>query len=161
PGLIEGASQGVGLGHEFLRHIERTRVLVHVLDMTREDPEADRALIEAELAAFGHGLAEKPQLVALNKIDEREARARAATLGADLERAGVGWLAISGATREGTRELAQRTRELLQQERAREAEVTPVPVLRPEPRRQRFEAGRGADGVVLVTGATPEWLAST
>lgn len=161
PGLIEGASQGVGLGHEFLRHIERTRVLVHVLDMTREDPAADRALIDAELAAFGHGLAEKPQIVALNKIDDPEARARAAALGARLDAAGVSWLAISAATREGTQELAQRAWRLLQEVRAREVDTVPLPVLHPEPRRQRFEAARDEDGVAVVTGNTPEWLANT
>ena len=161
PGLIEGASQGVGLGHEFLRHIERTRVLIHVLDMTREDPADDRALIDAELAAFGHGLAEKPQLIALNKIDDPEARSRATQLGAELDHVGTAWFAISGATREGTQELAQRAWALLQQERARETEAPPVPVLHPEPQRQRFEAHRDEDGVAVVTGATPEWLAAT
>src|SRR5690606_1025379 len=59
PGLSEGASAGVGLGHEFLRHIERTRVLVHVLDLTADDPLANHAMINGELEEFGHGLAEK------------------------------------------------------------------------------------------------------
>jgi GTP-binding protein len=161
PGLIEGASEGVGLGHEFLRHIERTSVLVHVLDMTSEDPQADRALIDGELNAFGHGLAEKPQILALNKIDDPAARERAISMGAALDAAGITWLAISGATREGTRELAQRAWQLLQQVRVEEASVAPLPVLRPEPRRQRFEAVRNEAGRVVVTGATPEWLANT
>jgi GTP-binding protein len=161
PGLIEGASQGVGLGHEFLRHIERTSVLVHVLDMTGEDPAADRALIDAELAAFGHGLAEKPQVLALNKIDEPVARERAAALGARLDAEGVSWLPISAATREGTQDLAQRAWRLLQEVRAHSVEVVPLPVIRPEPRRQRFDAIRDEDGVAVVTGNTPEWLANT
>jgi GTP-binding protein len=161
PGLIEGASEGVGLGHEFLRHIERTSVLVHVLDMTSEDPQADRALIDGELKAFGHGLAEKPQILALNKIDDPAARERAISMGAALDAAGIPWLAISGATREGTRELAQRAWQLLQQVRVKEALVALLPVLRPEPRRQRFEAVRDEAGRVVVTGATPEWLANT
>lgn len=161
PGLIEGASQGIGLGHEFLRHIERTSVLVHVLDMTREDPAADRALIDAELEAFGHGLSEKPQLLALNKIDDPQARSRAAALGAELDAAGTPWVAISAATREGTQELAQRAWRLVQQMRAQEAAAPVLPVLRPEPRRQRFEAARDAEGTAVVTGSTPEWLANT
>ncbi|MEZ4553469.1 MAG: GTPase ObgE [Dehalococcoidia bacterium] len=161
PGLIEGASQGVGLGHEFLRHIERTRVLVHVLDMMREDPAADRDLIDAELSAFGHGLAEKPQLVALNKIDDPEARERAVAMGEALEARGTPWLAISAATREGTNDLAQRAWRLLQELRGRDAEASPLPVLQPEPRRQRFEASRAEDGTAVVTGNTPEWLANT
>ena len=161
PGLIEGASDGIGLGHEFLRHIERTSVLVHVLDMTREDPEADRALIDAELEAFGHGLAEKPQLIALNKIDDPDGRARAELLGATLEAAGTPWFALSGATREGTHELAQAALQTLQEQRVRDAETVVLPILRPEPRRQRFEAERDAKGVAIVRGATPEWLANT
>jgi GTPase len=74
PGLIEGASEGVGLGHEFLAHLERARLLVHVIDAADGDP-ADRfAAIDRELAAYGAGLAERPQIVALNKLDLLGAR---------------------------------------------------------------------------------------
>ncbi len=69
PGLIEGAHQGTGLGHEFLRHIERTRLLLHLVDVTAADPLADFATIQAELSAYGQGLADRPQLIALNKLD--------------------------------------------------------------------------------------------
>ena len=69
PGLIEGASEGIGLGHEFLRHIERTRLLLHLIDSTAEDPIADYQTIQQELVAYGRGLPEKTQIVALNKID--------------------------------------------------------------------------------------------
>lgn len=69
PGLIEGAHQGLGLGHEFLRHIERTRLLLHLVDVTSEDPIADYQTIEAELEAYGRGLVDRPQILALNKID--------------------------------------------------------------------------------------------
>ncbi len=75
PGLIEGASQGIGLGHEFLRHIERTRVLIHLVDGMADDPVADYETINAELAAFGHSLADKPQILALTKMDLPDARA--------------------------------------------------------------------------------------
>ena len=74
PGLIEGASQGAGLGHEFLRHVERTRVLIHLLDGASEHPLADYETINAELAAFGRGLDVKPQIVAFNKMDLRQAQ---------------------------------------------------------------------------------------
>jgi GTP-binding protein len=161
PGLIEGASEGIGLGHEFLRHIERTRVLVHVLDMTREDPLADRALINAELAAFGHGLADKPQLLALNKVDEADAEIRLEELQPAVEALHVPWMAISAIQRIGTEQLAWRTWQLLQEERARETRETPAPVLRPDPRRPRVEVERAEDGVAVVRGATAEWLAST
>lgn len=69
PGLIEGASQGVGLGHDFLRHIERTRVLLHLIDATSEDVVGDYNTIQQELQAYGRGLADRFQVLALNKID--------------------------------------------------------------------------------------------
>ncbi|MCS7056847.1 MAG: GTPase ObgE [Thermoflexales bacterium] len=75
PGLIEGASQGVGLGHDFLRHIERTRVLIHLLDGLSNDPLADYETVNREMAAFGHGLTDKPQVVAMTKMDLPDARA--------------------------------------------------------------------------------------
>ncbi len=69
PGLIEGAHLGVGLGHEFLRHVERTRLLLHLVDATGPDPIAAYHTIQAELQAYGRGLAERPQIVVLNKLD--------------------------------------------------------------------------------------------
>ncbi|NEQ99485.1 MAG: GTPase ObgE [Cyanothece sp. SIO2G6] len=69
PGLIEGAHVGTGLGHDFLRHIERTRLLLHVIDVTTSDPVADYQVIQAELSAYGHGLETRPQVLALNKVD--------------------------------------------------------------------------------------------
>ena len=69
PGLIEGASHGVGLGHEFLRHIERTRLLLHLVDLNAEDPLVDYEIIKGELLAYGHGLVDRPQIIGLNKID--------------------------------------------------------------------------------------------
>lgn len=73
PGLIAGASQGAGLGHDFLRHIERTRVLLHLVDATGEDPIAAYQTITEELQAYGQGLSERPQIVALNKVDAIDA----------------------------------------------------------------------------------------
>jgi GTP-binding protein len=69
PGLIEGAHQGLGLGHEFLRHIERTRLLLHLVDATAEDAIANYVTIQEELSAYGRGLADRPQILALNKVD--------------------------------------------------------------------------------------------
>lgn len=69
PGLIEGAHLGAGLGHDFLRHIERTRLLLHLVDVTSEDPIADYKIIQEELVAYGHELNDRPQILALNKID--------------------------------------------------------------------------------------------
>ena len=69
PGLISGASEGIGLGHDFLRHIERTRVLLHLIDATADNPIADYETIQRELEAYGHGLPNRPQIIAFNKID--------------------------------------------------------------------------------------------
>ncbi|MDJ0599307.1 MAG: GTPase ObgE [Crocosphaera sp.] len=69
PGLIAGAHEGVGLGHEFLRHIERTRLLLHLVDVTSVDPIQDYQVIQDELDAYGRGLSDRPQIIALNKID--------------------------------------------------------------------------------------------
>ncbi|HBR65102.1 MAG TPA: GTPase ObgE, partial [Dehalococcoidia bacterium] len=74
PGLIEGAHQGVGLGHEFLRHIERTRVLVHLVDGTSENPSGDFQKINRELELFDESLKDKPQILAINKVDLEEVR---------------------------------------------------------------------------------------
>ncbi len=75
PGLIEGASRGAGLGIEFLKHIERTRVLIHLIDGLSEDPLRDYETIQKELAAFGHGLIDKPQVLAMTKMDLPDAQA--------------------------------------------------------------------------------------
>jgi GTPase len=77
PGLIEGAHTGAGLGEEFLRHIERTRLIVHVVDLALADPIADIAVVDTELSAYGRGLMERPRLFALNKLDLFEAGERA------------------------------------------------------------------------------------
>jgi GTP-binding protein len=108
PGLIEGASEGAGLGEEFLRHIERTRLVVHVVDASREDPLADIATIDKELEAYGHGLRERQEIIALNKIDLAEARDRVPPLVETLSSRGREALAVSAASGEGVDRLAKR-----------------------------------------------------
>jgi GTP-binding protein len=130
PGLIEGASEGKGLGHEFLRHVERTRVLVHLLDGLSADPLADFDVVNGELAAFGHGLAEKPQLVVLNKLDLPEVRERWPELKTALRARDHAAIAISALAQEGTRDLLYRVAQML----AELPEVVPareLPVFRP------------------------------
>jgi len=101
PGLIAGASQGAGLGHDFLRHIERTRLLLHLVDAGSEDVIADYATVEGELNAYGHGLDERIRLVVLNKIDVLEP-GRLSALQAELEQAsGRPVLVISAAAAQG------------------------------------------------------------
>lgn len=105
PGLIEGAHQGKGLGDAFLRHIERTKVIVHLLDATRPDPTADYADVRHELVAYSAALADKPELIAINKIDSLD-QELSALLKADLEkRLGQPVLMVSGVSGSGLTEL--------------------------------------------------------
>ena len=104
PGLIEGAHEGAGLGLDFLRHIQRTRVVAHLLDGTAPDPIADLAAVNRELGQYSAELAEKPQIVVFNKIDIPEARDRWPEVAARLGEMGMEGMAISAATGEGTRE---------------------------------------------------------
>src|SRR5207253_10634035 len=144
PGLIEGASRGLGLGEEFLRHVERTRLLVHVVDASRPDPLQDIATIDAELRSYGRGLAERPQLVALNKIDRPEARVAAPRIARALSERGIASIAISAAAHQGTDDLL---REIFHRCPPREAASMPAP----RERRIAF-AGGGRDWTVKREG---------
>src|SRR5207248_11694718 len=105
PGLIEGAHRGAGLGEEFLRHVERTRVLVHVVDVSRESAPDDARVVDAELAAYGHGLADRTQLYALNKIDVPGVRERIDEIRRALPRPEAPTFPVSALTGEGCRDL--------------------------------------------------------
>jgi len=133
PGLIEGAHQGAGLGDKFLRHVERTRLLIHLLDGASVHPLADLEQINRELALFNEQLAAKPQIVVLNKMDLPQAREKWPEVKAALQELGQETMCISAITGQGVRELmgrvAQRLAELPQAERA-----TPIKVFRPRPR---------------------------
>ena len=158
PGLIEGASEGKGLGHEFLRHIQRTRVLIHLLDGLAADPLADFAAINSELAAFGHGLAEKPQLVALNKTDDPSVRKRWPAIEAALKAKGYPVMALSALAREGTRELLNRAAQMLA-ELPEETSKPELPVFRFEEEDEAFTIEEEEDGW-RVRGARVERLAA-
>ncbi len=105
PGLIEGASEGVGLGHQFLRHVERCRVLVHLLDLSAvaegRDPKHDFEVLNRELERYSPALAEKPQLVVANKLDLTHAREALPKLQQWMEKRGIKLYELSGATGEG------------------------------------------------------------
>jgi GTP-binding protein len=108
PGLIEGASQGVGLGHEFLRHVERTRLLVHMIDgsgQSERDPIKDYEQINKELAEYSPDLAAKQQIVVINKIDMPETTANLPRLKRYFKKLGITPVLISAAGRQGTKEL--------------------------------------------------------
>ncbi|MDQ1704768.1 MAG: GTPase [Frankiaceae bacterium] len=168
PGLVPGASGGRGLGLEFLRHVERCSMLVHVVDCATlepgRDPVTDLETIEAELAAYG-GLADRPRLVALNKADVPEARDLAEMVGADVaERFGWPVFVISAATRHGLRELSFAMAERVTAERAAApvAEPTRI-VLRPAPVREvGFTVEQTGEQSFVVHGDRPRrWVLQT
>jgi GTP-binding protein len=153
PGLIEGAHAGVGLGHQFLKHVERTRVLVHLLDASDQDPIAAYETIRNELKLYDASLAAKPEIVVLNKVDLPEARERAEKLksafGADEA------LVVSGATGEGVQAMLNRMGQLLQETAPLVVStVTPLPVLRPQAR-DRLQIVEDGD-VYVISGLRAE-----
>ena len=122
PGLIEGASQGIGLGHDFLRHIERTKVLVHVVDAASvegRDPVEDIRTINAELKAYNPSLLERPQVIAANKVDsiyntgEEDWEDPVERLKREFEPEGIQVFAISAVTGQGVKELLYHVNDLL------------------------------------------------
>jgi GTP-binding protein len=165
PGLIPGAAAGKGLGLEFLRHIERTAVLLHVVDTATmdpgRDPLSDIDAIEAELTAYG-GLENRPRLVALNKIDVPDGRELAELVRPDLEARGLRVFEVSAATREGLRELTYALAELVDEQR----EAAPPPertriVIRPTAVDDAgFSVSRDGD-VYVVTGRPERWVRQT
>lgn len=113
PGLIEGAHTGAGLGHDFLRHIQRNRVLIHLLDGMGEDPIADLSQINTELALFDLDLGEKPQVIAVTKSDLPDVQERWPELEAQLKERGFNPMLISAAAHTNVRELLYKAAELL------------------------------------------------
>ena len=158
PGIIEGASEGAGLGHDFLRHIDRCRLLVHVVDVSGSegrDPVADFDAINEELRRYSPELAERPQIVAANKTDILEDPALLETLRAHAESLGYPLLELSAAAHKGTRELVNQIAQRL-------SVLPPVTVYEPEyvPRRPSVDAStpldiQHEDGVWFVEGP---WL---
>jgi GTP-binding protein len=171
PGLIPGASEGRGLGLEFLRHIERCAALVHVIDCATEepgrDPLTDLDVIEAELAAYaeasGTDLASRPRLVALNKIDVPAARELADLVRDTLTERGLPVYEVSAATREGLRELGFAMAEVVAAARA--AAPAPQPtrtIIRPEPAAgPDFEIVQTQDGYFVRGEKTRRWVLQT
>ena len=155
PGLIEGAHDGVGLGTNFLRHIERTRVLIHLVDGAAANPVVDFSQVNSELALFDPDLEHKPQVVAVNKIDLPEVAARWPDLEAEFRRRGYRPRAISALARTGVRELLYAAAEALQQVPP-PSQAEEVPVYRPEPEPTAFQVRRDPDGSWRVSGKSIE-----
>ena len=160
PGLIEGASEGAGLGHEFLRHIQRTRVLIHILDGLSLDPLADYSQINSELSLFDPNLGEKPQIVALNKIDQPEVQERLPEIKKEMKKRGVTLMTISALARTNTRELLLKAAGALAEAPALEEIEPPMPVYRPEEDPRDFEISREDDAGWRVSGTAIERAAA-
>lgn len=146
PGLIEGASSGVGLGHDFLRHIERTRVLVHLVDGSAAEPLEDFATISQELALYDAGLEAKPRLIVFNKIDLPDAQAWEPLIEEEIAKQGFEMMTISAVTRQGVQQMLYRVKRLLDEappveEMLEDDEI----VIRPEVDEELFSIEREGD----------------
>lgn len=167
PGLIPGASSGKGLGHEFLRHVQRCSALVHVVDCatfeTERDPVRDLQVIEDELVAFDPDLAQRPRLVALNKIDVPDGREMADMVSAQLTGAGYDVYPISAVTHQGLKELTYAMLRLVQADRAQRPAPEARVIIRPQaPADDHFEVRKQGDGSFRVRGRRPErWVRQT
>ncbi|MGE5374866.1 MAG: GTPase ObgE [Bacteroidota bacterium] len=160
PGLIEGASQGAGLGHDFLRHIQRTRVLVHLLDGLSDDPVADYSQINSELSLFDPNLGKKPQIVALNKIDQPEVQEKLAAIQKQFKKLKVELMTISALARTNTRELLILAYQKLEEAPPLEQEELPLPVYKPKEDPRDFVVTREGGNEWRVSGAAIERAAS-
>ena len=168
PGLIPGASEGKGLGLEFLRHVERCAALVHVLDCgaleTERDPIKDFEIIESELRNYSADLSDRPRIIALNKIDLPDGKAIADIVEAEFRSRGYEVFQISAAARMGLQELLYGMARIVKDYRAKQVtdEKTRI-VLRPTPVDDKgFNVVANEDGSFTVTGTRPErWVHQT
>lgn len=131
PGLIEGAASGIGLGHDFLRHIERTRVLIHLLDGAAPEPLEDWAVINQELAMYDVALEKRPQLVVLNKMDLPDAIAWEPILEEEITKAGYPFMSISAVTGQGVQAMLHRVKKMLDETPETKPETDEVVVIAP------------------------------
>jgi GTPase len=145
PGLIEGAHEGVGLGFSFLRHIQRTRVLIHVLDGLSEDPLVDFSQINGEMALFDEKISEKPQIVAFNKMDLPSVQERWQDIKEKLSELGYEAMAISTVTHENVKSLLWRAAALLD-EAPEPAPTEEMPVYRAAEDPKVFTINQVEDG---------------
>lgn len=145
PGLIEGAHAGVGLGHDFLRHIQRTRVLIHLLDGMAEDPLLDLAQINTELALFDPDLADKPQVVGVNKMDLDHVQDRWPEIEERLKEKGYDPIPISAVAGTNVRTVLWRAQQLLEEMPPEELPAE-TPVYRVEADPNEFDIERTPEG---------------
>lgn len=164
PGLIEGAHTGVGLGHDFLRHVERTKVLIHIIDVSGiegRDPLDDFKKINEELSLYSTKLTTKPQLVACNKMDLPGARENFEQVKEALEAQGYEVYQISAATRQGIDPLLNRTFNLLEQYKDIEEPVEEIEDLLYHKEEEKTFSVRKENGVYIVEGDFIDYLLSS
>jgi len=160
PGLIEGAHNGVGLGYDFLRHIQRTKVLIHLLDGMAEDPIIDFAQINSELALFDPGLAKKPQIVALNKIDIPEVKKRLPAISRQLKKQGIDQVyGISALANTNVKQMLYAAYQLLKSLPEESLQIEEIPIYRVESDPTQFSIKR-LDKGWQISGAAIERAAS-
>ena len=149
PGLIEGAHMGRGLGHDFLRHVARTKILIHVVDGSSESPVEEMVKVNNELSLYDSALAQKKQIVAVNKIDLPEVKVRLDDIRDDFASAGINTFLISAANGEGVTELMTETMSLLKSasEAGRKA---PRKVFRPQPKGDRVRVHKDEEDIFIV-----------
>ena len=161
PGLTEGAHEGKGLGHDFLRHIERTRLIVHVLDvsgMEGRDPMEDYRKINKELAAYNERLSSRPQIIAANKMDLPDARSNYPAIESALKAEGREVFPVSAATGEGLQPLVQRIAEMLATLPKEDMTVAPVIPTVADDDSPDFTIRRDDSGAFIVEGKNIERL---
>ena len=165
PGLIEGAHTGIGLGHEFLRHVERTKVLIHIIDVSGtegRDPLEDFKKINEELALYSPKLPKKPQLVACNKMDLPDAEENFDKVKSALEEQGYEVFKISAATRQGIDPLLDRAFNLLEQYKDIEEPVEEiVDLLYSKDTEEKSFNVRKENGAFIVEGDFVDYLLSS
>ena len=149
PGLIDGAHLGRGLGHDFLRHSMRTRVLIHLIDGTADSPLDNMIKVNNELNLFDSQLARKPQIVVINKIDLPAVRDNKNEIKTAFREAGINVQFVSAVTGEGIAELMQMVMGLLKESEVREQEPAPV-IFRPQPRHRQAMVSREGDVFVIT-----------
>ena len=158
PGLIEGAHQGVGLGFAFLRHVQRTRVLIHILDGLSEDPISDFSQINSEMALFDEKIAVKPQIVAFNKMDLPSVQERWPEVRDAIEALGYEIMPISTVTHENVTNLMWKAYNMLEEAPEPEA-VSEMPVYRASEDPRAFKVEQTEEGWV-ISGAAIERAAA-
>jgi GTP-binding protein len=165
PGLIEGAHKGVGLGHEFLRHIERTKVLIHLVDGTSEDPSGDFRKINRELEMFNEALIGKPQILAINKVDLDEVRILAEDIRDAMGQSAWRFHIVSAVSGEGIGPMMDEVVQVLSEmpniipsKLSFEATEENITILRPEPKRRGVSISH-ENGVFVVQAPGVERIA--